>query len=177
MARITHLSNEILLYITSCLTTGDDDDVKTLLHLCYTSRMLLNVAQPALYECVRISESNLDPLVTIKLFLRTVTERPSLAQQTRKLALFNDRGVRYEWPALAQDAIFMELSTLIGGYMSEIEPELCYCPLAVHVLARLPNLEHLHLTAQIEAPRSLMHCIHQMQADLSILSKLKTFHL
>ena len=81
------------------------------------------------------------------------------------------------WPALGQDAVFMILSALIGGHPSEIEPELCYYPLAVQVLARLPNLQHLHFTAQIEAPRSLMQRIHVMQVEFSILSKLKTIHL
>jgi len=177
MARITDLSNELLLNITFYLSTSDGSDVRTLLYLCYTSRLLFGVAQPALYTCVRIVESATDPLVHLKLFLRTLIEFPSLAQKTKELALFNDRTVRYEWPALKHDAVFMKLSALIGGHPSEIEPELCYHPLAVQVLARLPNLQHLHFTAQIEAPRSLMHRIYEMQADLSILSKLNTFHL
>lgn len=71
----------------------------------------------------------------------------------------------------------MELSALIGVHPSEIEPELCYYPLAVQVLARLPNLQHIHFTAQIEAPRALMDRIYEMQNGRSILSMLKTFHL
>ncbi|KAH9882990.1 hypothetical protein J1614_000356 [Plenodomus biglobosus] len=177
MARITDLSNELLLGITFYISTSDGSDVRALLHLCQTSRLLFGVAQPALYTCVRIVESATDPLLHLKLFLRTLIECPSLAQKIKELALLNDRGVRYEWPALKHDAVFMELSALIGGHPSEIEPELCYYPLAVQVLARLPNLQHLHFTAQIEAPRSLMHRLYEMQADLSILSKLKTFHL
>lgn len=177
MAKITDLSNELLINITSYLSTGDEYAVKTLLYLCRTSRVLLGVAQPALYTSVRIVESTTDPLIHLKLFLRTVIECPSLAQKTKELALFNDHGVRYDWPALEHDAVFMELSALIGGHSFEIEPELCYYPLAVQILARLPNLRHLHLTTQIEAPRSLMQRMHEMQADLSILSKLKTFHL
>ncbi|EOA81726.1 uncharacterized protein SETTUDRAFT_99548 [Exserohilum turcica Et28A] len=137
MAKITDLSNELLINITSYLSTGDEYAVKTLLYLCRTSRVLLGVAQPALYTSVRIVESTTDPLIHLKLFLRTVIECPSLAQKTKELALFNDHGI----------------------------------------LARLPNLRHLHLTTQIEAPRSLMQRMHEMQADLSILSKLKTFHL
>lgn len=177
MARLTDLSNELLLDITFYLSTSDEADVRALLHLCHTSRLLFGVVQPALYTCVRIVESATDPLVHLKLFPRTLIECPSLAQITKELALFNDRGVHYEWPALQHDAVFMELSALTGGHPSEIEPELCYYPLAVQVLARLSNLQHLHFTAQIEAPRSLMHHIHEMQATLSILSKLKTFHL
>lgn len=177
MARITDLSNEILLDIISYLTTSDDSNVRTLSHLCRTSRSLCGVAQPALYSCVRIVESATDPLLHLKLFLWTLIECPSLAQKTKEFALYNDRGLRYEWPALEQDAVFMELSALIGGHSSEIEPELFYYPLAVQVLARLPNLQHIHFTAQIEAPRALMHRIYEMQVDLLIFSKLKTFHL
>lgn len=177
MAGITDLSTELLLNIILYLSTGDASDVRALFYLCHMSRMLFNVAQPALYSCIRLVESATDPLVHLKLFLRTLTEHPLLAQKTKELALYNDRGVRYEWPALEHDAIFMELSALIGGHASEIEPDLCYYPLAVQVLARLPNLQHLQFTAQIEAPRCLMHRIHEMRADSSILSKLKTFHL
>lgn len=177
MAGITDLSTELLLNIIFYLSAGDVSDVRALFYLCHTSRMLFDVAQPALYSRVRIFESETDPLVHLKLFLRTLTEHPLLAQKTKELALFNDRVMHYEWPALEHDAIFMGISALIGGHASEIEPDLCYYPLAVQVLARLPNLQHLHFTAQIEAPRSLMHRIHEIQADLSTLSNLKTFHL
>ncbi|EUC30758.1 hypothetical protein COCCADRAFT_103024 [Bipolaris zeicola 26-R-13] len=136
MARITDLSNEILLDIISYLTTSDDSNVRTLSHLCRTSRSLCGVAQPALYSCVRIVESATDPLLHLKLFLWTLIECPSLAQKTKEFALYNDRG-----------------------------------------LPRLPNLQHIHFTAQIEAPRALMHRIYEMQVDLLIFSKLKTFHL
>ncbi|EMD97553.1 hypothetical protein COCC4DRAFT_148009 [Bipolaris maydis ATCC 48331] len=97
-------------------------NVRALFQLCRTSRSLCDVAQPALYNCVRIIESATDPLLHLKLFLQ--------------LTLYNDRG-----------------------------------------LPRLPNLQHIHFTAQIEAPRALMHHIYEMQIDRSILSKLKTFHL
>jgi hypothetical protein len=177
MARITNLSTELLLHIIFYLSAGDTYDIKALSHLCHTSQLLFHVAQPALYSSVRIVESRTDSLLRLKLFLRTLLEHPSLAQQTKELALFNDRGVRYEWPALEQDTISMELLALIGGHTSEIEPDLCYHPLAVQVLVRLPNLQHLQFTAQIEAPRSLLHRIYEMQAGFSILSKLKTFHL
>lgn len=177
MTRITALSNELLLKITFYLSTSDESDVSALLHLCHTSRLLFNAAQPALYTCVRIVESAPDPLLHLKLFLRTLIQRPPLAQITKELTLCNDRGIRYEWPALGDDAVFMTLSTLIGGCPAEIEPELWYYPLAVQVLARLPNLQHLHFTAQIEAPRALMHRIHELQAASPIFSKLKTFHL
>ena len=177
MAKIFDLSNELLLNIVLYLTTGDEPNVRALLHLCRVSRALFNVAQPALYTCVRIAEPAEDPLRPLKLFLRTLLERPLLAKKTQELALFNDRRVPYEWPALGQDAVFMELSALIGGHPGEIEPELCYYPLAVYVLAKLPNLQHLHFTAQIEPPRFLVHRLHEMRADPSFLSKLKTFHL
>jgi hypothetical protein len=177
MARITDLSTELLLHIIFYLSAGDAYDIRALSYLCSTSQLLFRVAQPALYSSIRIVESRTDPLIHLKLFLRTLLEHPSLAQHTKELALFNDRGVRYEWPAFEQDTTFMELLALIGGHTSEIEPDLCYHPLAAQVLARLPNLQHLQFTAQIEAPRSLMHRIHEMQADFSILSKLKTFHL
>jgi hypothetical protein len=177
MARITDLSNELLFNVVFYLSTGYRSDVKTLFHLCQTSRMLFEVAQPALYTCVRIIESAADPLAHLKLFLRTLIQCPSLAKKTKELALINDFPVCYEWPALEHDVVFMELSALIGGHNFGIVPELCYYPLDVQVLARLPNLEHFHYTAQIEAPRSLMHCMHEMQANFSILSKLKTFHL
>ena len=177
MARITDLSNKLLLEIAFWLSTGLECDIRALLRLCYTSRMLYDVAQPALYTRVRMTEYAPDSLANLKLFLWTLLDYPSSAQKTKELALFNDRRFRYVWPALGQDAVFMNLSAFIGGHPSEIEPELSYYPLAVQVLARLPNLQHLHSTAQIEAPRSLMQRIHEMQVEFSILSKLKTFHL
>jgi hypothetical protein len=177
MAKLVDLSNELLLIIVSYLATGDDIDTKTLFNLCRTSRVFLDIAQPALYTCVRIAEPTPDPLKPLKIFLQTLLERPSLAKSTQKLALINDRGIRYEWPVLQNDPYFMGLSSLIGSRSSEIEPDLCYYPLASEVLARLPNLQHLRFTAEIEPPRSLLERIHQLQAETSILSKLKTFHL
>ena len=101
-----------------------------------------------------------------------------LANKTRELILFNDRGIRYEWPDLGRDDTFMRLSTLIGGHDGEIEPELCYKPLALYVLARVPNVQHIHLEAQIEPPRALLKHMHEKRdADTSFLAKLKTFHL
>lgn len=177
MAKLADLSNEIILHVVSYLTTGNEPDVEALFHLCRTSHRLFDIAQPALYTCVKLVEPAAEPLGPLKKFLRTVIERPSLAGETQQLALFNDRGVRYEWPSLGNDVIFMELSALIGGHSAEIEPELCYYPLALEVLARLPNLQHLFLTAQIEHPHSLLQRVHNLQAELSVLSKLKTFHL
>ncbi|KAF2125382.1 hypothetical protein P153DRAFT_425802 [Dothidotthia symphoricarpi CBS 119687] len=120
-------SNEILFNVVAHLVTGDDIDVKTLLNLCRSSRVLLDIAQPALYTCVRITEPAVDPLKPLKIFLRTLMERPSLSKETQELALINDR--------------------------------------------------HLHFTAQIEAPCTLLERVHELQADSSIFSKLKTFHL
>ncbi|KAF2182371.1 hypothetical protein K469DRAFT_636697 [Zopfia rhizophila CBS 207.26] len=100
MAKLADLSNELLLNIVSYLATGDDIDVKTLLNLCRTSRLLLDIAQPALYTCVRIAEPAADPLKPLKIFLRTLMERPSLTKATQELALINDRGIRYELPNL-----------------------------------------------------------------------------
>jgi hypothetical protein len=177
MAKLVDLSNELLLIIVSYLVTGDDIDNKTLLNLCRTSRVFLDIAQPALYTCVWIAEPTPDPLKPLKVFLRTLLERPSLTKSTRKLALINDRGIRYEWPGLQHDSYFIGLSSLIGGHSFEIEPDLCYYPLAAEVLARLPNLQHIRFTAEIEPPRSLLERVHQLQAETSILSKLKTFHL
>jgi hypothetical protein len=117
-------------------------------------------------------------LTPLKLFLQTCIECPELAKKTRELTLFNDRGIRYEWPDLGRDETFMRLSALVGGHNGEIEPELCYKPLAIHLLARLPNLQHLRLTAQIESPRALLKQMHEMRsADPSFLAKLKTFQL
>ncbi|XPS81707.1 hypothetical protein M3J09_013635 [Ascochyta lentis] len=175
MAKLTDFSNELLLDVVSHLTTSNASDVKALLHLCRTSRALCNVALPALYTSVRIAESQPDPLNRMKLFLRTIIECPSLARETEELALTNDRGVRYEWPGLQHDAAFMELSALIGRNQGEIEPELCYCPLAAFVLARLPKLQHLHFTAQIEQPRALLRHMHEMEADSGCLGSLKSF--
>jgi hypothetical protein len=135
------------------------------------------VARPALYTCVRLAEPAPDPLKPLKIFLRTILAHPSLAKETQKLALTNDRGIRYEWPALQKDPYFMDLSCSIGGHSSEIEPDLCYYPLAVEVLTRLPNLQHIRITAEIESPHSLLERMHEVQAQTSIFSKLKTFHL
>lgn len=177
MAKITDLSNELLLNIVSYLTTGDASDVKALLHLCRTSHQLFAAAQPALYTHVPIAEPISELLAPLKLFLRTLLEHPSLARKTQDLTLSNDLGVRYEWPTLGHDAVFMEISALIGGFSGEIEPELCYYPFAVHILARLPNLQHLHLTAKIEAPSSLVQRLHEMRKNTAFLSRLKTFDL
>jgi hypothetical protein len=177
MAKLADLSNELLFIVVSFLTTGTDIDIQALYNLCRTSRGLLGVARPALYSCVSITEPFGDPLKPLKIFLRTMLEHPELSKATEELALINDRAIRYEWPALQDDSDFMDLSARIGGYPSEVDPELCHRPLAVEVLARLPNLQHLHFTANIEAPRSLLQHIHRLQEESSILSKLKTFHL
>ena len=111
MAKLVDLSNELLLIIISYLAMGDDIDSKTLFNLCLASRMFLDVAQPALYTCVRIAEPAPDPLKPLKGFLRTLLERPSLTKSTQKLALINDRGILYEWPGLQHDPYFMDLSS------------------------------------------------------------------
>jgi hypothetical protein len=177
MVQLTDLSNEILFNIVAYLTTGNDTEVQTLLHLCRTSHRLRDIAQPALSTTVTIAEPAGEPLRSLKTFLKVCLNRPSLAKRTQELALFNDRRVSYEWPALGHDTDFMELSSLIGGHPGEIEPELCYHPLAVEVLTRLPNLQHLHLTAQIEPPRALLKRMHQLRAESFFFSKLTTFHL
>jgi hypothetical protein len=176
MVQLTDFSNELLFNIIACLTTGNDIDVQTLLHLCRTSHRLRDIAQPALFTTVTIAEPAGEPLRALKTFLKVLIMRPSLAKRTQELVIYNDRGVPYEWPALGQNADFMELSALVGGHPGEIEPELCYYPLVVEVLIRLPNLQHLHLTTQIEPPRALLKRMHQLRAEPSFLSKLKTFH-
>ena len=65
MARITDLSNEVLLTIVLYLTTGDVADVRALLQLCRTSHLLFAVAQPALYAHVRIPEPVSEPLAPV----------------------------------------------------------------------------------------------------------------
>jgi hypothetical protein len=177
MAKLVDLSNELLLIIVSYLATGDDVDSTALFNLCLTSRALLIVARPALYTCVRLAEPAPDPLKSLKVFLKTILAHPSLAKETQTLALINDRGIRYEWPALQKDPHFIDLSSSIGGHPSEIEPDLCYYPLAVEVLTRLPNLQHIRFTAEIESPHSLLERMHELQAQTSVFSKLKTFHL
>ncbi|KAF2831237.1 hypothetical protein CC86DRAFT_463177 [Ophiobolus disseminans] len=177
MANLTDLSNELLLIIASYLTTGTVVDTQALSNLCLTTRGLLSIAQPALYTCIEIREPPGDPLKPLKSFLKTLLGRPELGEAAQELALTNDRAIRYEWPALQHDPYFMDISEAVGGHPHEIEPELCYHPLAVEVLARLPNLRSLRFTANIEAPRSLLQYTHQLQADSNILSKLKTFQL
>jgi hypothetical protein len=177
MAKLVDLSNELLLIIVSYLATGDDVDSTALFNLCLTSRAFLIVARPALYTCVRLAEPAPDPLKSLKVFLKTILAHPSLAKETQTLALINDRGIRYEWPALQKDPQFIDLSSSIGGHPSEIEPDLCYYPLAVEVLTRLPNLQHIRFAAEIESPHSLLERMHELQAQTSVFSKLKTFHL
>jgi hypothetical protein len=177
MAKLVDLSTELLLIIVSYLATGNDIDTAALLNLCCTSRVLLDIALPALYSCVRIPETTPDPLKSLKCFIQTILQRPELAKATQELALLNDRGIRYEWPALQDDPYFMEISSLVCGHPREIEPELCYGPLAVEALARLPNLRHIRFTAEIEPPRALLERVHRLQSESGILSKLKTFHL
>lgn len=177
MAELKDLSNELLLLVVSCLTTGDKADVQALLNVCLTSQRLCDIAQPALYTCARIPSSEPDPLKQLKIFLLSILQYPDLAEAPRELALNNDFGIGYEWPALQQDPYFMDLSASVVGHPNEIDPELCYRPLAIEALSRLPNLEHLHFTADIEPPYSLLQNMHRSQAEDSILSKLKTFHL
>ncbi|KAI8938077.1 hypothetical protein NX059_005748 [Plenodomus lindquistii] len=177
MTNIANLSTELLLNIVSHLTTGHQTDVRALLSTCLTSRRYSDVALPALYTCVRVPEPVAEPLGPLKLFLRTLIQHPSLAKNTRELALINDLGVRYDWPALEHDTVFMDIAALIFGQPLELEPEFCYHPFAIQVLARLPNLEHIHFTAQIEQPRALLRRIHELRVKAPFLPKLRTFHL
>ncbi|KAF2635128.1 hypothetical protein P280DRAFT_474044 [Massarina eburnea CBS 473.64] len=177
MTTLIDLPNELLLSITSHFTTGNEIDVTTLLSLCRTSRLLRYIAQPALYTCVRISEPEDDPLRPLKIFLKTLLQRPALAKVNRELDIVNDRELGHDRPALREDECFMEISALIGGYSSEINPDLCFFPLAVEVLARLPNLQHLRLTCEIAHPGYLLGQLHHLRASGTILSELKTFRL
>lgn len=178
MAKLVDLSDELILIIISYLTTVERPEIEALLSLCRTSRLLLNVVQPALYASVRIEEPEGDPLKSLKSFLWTVLTRPSLARQTQTLALTNDRAIRYDWPRLEHDEVFINLSVLIRGQPLEIDPDFCYHPLAVQILAQLPNLRHFEFTAQIEHPRALLQRMHSLRTeDAFFLSNLKTFHL
>lgn len=174
---LSDLSNEILINIFSHLQPGDDLDTTPLLNLCLTSRRLASIAQPALYTDVRIRETTPDPLRYLKLFLINILKIPSLGRATRELSLVNDRDVRSEWPVVTSDAQFMSICELIGGYKNEIEPDICCSPLAVEVLSRLPNLEKLHVRAEIEPPVALVKWMHERQRSVGMFSRLKTFHL
>ncbi|EDU49278.1 predicted protein [Pyrenophora tritici-repentis Pt-1C-BFP] len=92
MAQISDLPNELLFNIAWFLITGHISDVRALLHLCRVSRQFCGIAQPALYTCVRMAVPVEGPLKPLKLFFRTIIERPPLAQKTRKLALLDDWG-------------------------------------------------------------------------------------
>ncbi|KAH6628996.1 hypothetical protein C7974DRAFT_393591 [Boeremia exigua] len=178
MAKLVELSDEIVLVIISYLITDEESKVGALLSLCRTSRRLVNLAQPALYACVRIKEPEGDPLKPLKSFLWTVLTRPLLARQTRALALTNDRAICYDWPRLEHDEVFIDICVLIRGRPFEIDPDFCYHPLAVHTLAQLPNLRHFEFTAEIEHPRALLQRMHTLRCeDALFLSKLETFHL
>jgi hypothetical protein len=181
MVKLIDLPNELLLNITSCLTTGHEIDIKTLYSLCRTSRAFLKIALPALYVCVRIVETTNDPLQSLKCFLRTILQYPELAKKTQRLALADNRGIRYKGPALHWHTPFLDSSPVIEGetleVAPEVDPELYHGSLAVEVLGKLPNLQHICFTAEVKPPKEMLECIHQMQKDDSILSKLKSFHL
>jgi hypothetical protein len=177
MARLIDLPNELLLDVASCLTTGDGIDVRTLYSLCRTSRTFLKIALPALYVCVRIIETTNDPLQSLKCFLRTILQYPELAEKTQRLAIADNRGVRYEGPALLWHTPFLDSSPVKEGEGVQVDSDLYYGSLVVDVLGNLPNLQHICFTAEVKAPKEILECIHQMQRDDSILSKLRSFHL
>lgn len=174
MAGLTDLSNELLFDIVSHLSTGNRSDGVALVQLCQTSHRLLDIAQPALYTSIAIAESRC--LSSLRSLRRTLIQQPSLADKTTKLALFHNAGVNDEWDDISQNAILRELPTSIN-YLFEKKSDLCYYGLAVDVLARLPNLQHLRFTAATDSPWLLLERLREVRRDAAILSELETFHL
>ena len=177
MAKLTELPSELLLNVIFFLTTRHPSDVRALLHLCLTSRLLCDIARPALYTCVQIKEPGGEPLRPSKNFFRTILEHPSLAQKVHEFTLRNDLLASFRPPNVGKDAIVVEISRVLHGLGLEMEPEFCRYPLATEILARLPTLKYLEITARGEQPSGFLKRLHQLQASRSILAKLKTFHL
>jgi hypothetical protein len=174
MAKLTDLSTELLLSIVAHLATDKTSDVRALRRLCESSRTLAAVAQPALYACVKLSMPMRRSLAPLELFTRTCMECPELAKKTRQLSLFHGRPIPNEGFGLARDATSVRVSEFVAGQDDDIEME----PLALHLLAKLPNLEHLRLEVENSPPRGLLKGMHGIRkSDDSFLAKLKTFHL
>lgn len=177
MARLTELPSELLLNVILYLTTRHPSDVRTLLHLCLTSRLLCDIARPALYKCVQIKEPGGEPLRPSKHLFRTLLEHPSLAQKVHEFTLRNDLLAGFRPPNIGKDAIVTEISRVLRDLGLEMETDFCRYPLATDILARLPNLKHLEITARVEQPRAFVRRLHQLQTSRSILANLKSFYL
>jgi hypothetical protein len=174
MAKLTDLSTELLLSIVAHLATDKTSDVRALRRLCESSRTLAAVAQPALYACVKLSMPMRKSLTPLELFIRTCMECPELAKKTRQLSLFHGRSIPNEGFGLARDAIAVRVSRLIADQDDGIVPE----SLALHLLTRLPNLEHLRLEVESSPPRGLLKGMHAVRkSDDAFLARLKTLHL
>lgn len=139
---------------------------------------MLALAQPALYADVRIAEPVNDTLRPMKSFLKTLVEHPALGEATQELSVIDARLLLYEYPARPDHNCCPELSHLLPKGVAEVvELEIFFHPLAIALLARLPNLRHLRYTAKVSPPTALLDHMHQLRINSSILSKLKTFHL
>ncbi|KAF1960131.1 hypothetical protein CC80DRAFT_590444 [Byssothecium circinans] len=183
MVKLIDLPSELLLDAFSYLATGNEVDVKTLLSLCRTSRLLRDIAQPALHTCVWISDTSKSPLGVLQPFFRTILGRPTLAKTTRELALVNDKSLFVRthtldrWNLPLEDKCSIEVGTLRESFDAGKNPSLCFYPLAVEILARLENLQHIRFTDNIGRPNNLMQRVHRLQSEALILSRLKTFCL
>ncbi|KAI1549429.1 hypothetical protein PtrSN002B_001812 [Pyrenophora tritici-repentis] len=136
MAQISDLPNELLFNIAWFLITGHISDVRALLHLCRVSRQFCGIAQPALYTCVRMAVPVEGPLKPLKLFFRTIIERPPLAQKTRKLALLDDWGWE-DGPVDIHDYIpFMEYPSFEKFSSENDVPDTPDEPYAINTLTR-----------------------------------------
>jgi hypothetical protein len=157
----------VLLDIVSYFATRDtaDGNTRVLLSLCHTSRLLLTIAQPALYTCIHLPEDAKDSSSRLRRLLQTLEERPLLAKATQELSLFASQ-VRYS------EGFYLLPHTRFGQQV-----DLAYYAEAIAVLSKAVKLQHLCVTVRFEHPRVLLQRLHQSQTETGILPRLKTFRL
>lgn len=175
------LPPELLLTTFTHLSSNPPPSTHTtiLLNLCLSSRLLCNLARPFLYSSVHLAQSTPDPLRNVKAFLRTILRNEGLARCVRKVGVVGEGRVGFDWQAIKGDLCFMEVLRLMGregkegegeevGVGVEIEPDVCYYPLVVEVLRRLPELEEVEITAEVEQPRGLLGRMHEVQRERGV---------
>ncbi|CAI6336699.1 unnamed protein product [Periconia digitata] len=185
MAQIQDLPSELIHEIVSYFvvphsTQGERDGaaVQTLVNLCRTSHVFYEIAQPALYTSVEISKPSGSPLRSLKSYMRTILQRPTLARYTRHLKIYDAVALRYIWSAMLEEDCSLEISALIGGHPGQVESKFIHDSYALEVLKRLPNLEHLYFVAEMQPLDKLMKMlVSEMHSQPSVLSRIKTFTL
>lgn len=187
MTKLLQLPVELLAEIVNHLTlphyTDERDyaswfygptDARTLLHLCLSSKVLRDVAQPVLHMYAKLPLSTADPLRPLRRFLRTILQRPDLARCVKYLYL--------QTPDQVKDGAALDLSVLRTAFL--LTPDICagrpipqFNMLSLALLSRLHNLEYLSLTARWQHPRNFIRSVHRLRLHHYILPRLKSFRL